>query len=255
MTYKTFIVHVEPSPDSKLRLRIAVDLSRYLDETLIGAGGCEPAFLANPMMRTGYSNALLSEALADRGTANLTEAESGFRAATSSLGSAAPWLTDRDYPDRALGVCAAGADLIVASAHRGPKGSTDLPAVRTKTIIVAWKKTRKARRAVSDALPLLEGAEEVSVLRVCPSTVPLPARSGPDDVADRVQRHGMKVRAETPERPSAEAFQALTKFAEEQPADLHRRRRLRPFAVRGMDVRGRQARSAGTIDAPRLFSH
>jgi len=39
--------------------------------------------------------------------------------------------------------------------------------LRAKTIVIAWKDTREARRAVADALPLLRRAEEVIVQAVC----------------------------------------------------------------------------------------
>ncbi len=158
-----------------------MDLTRQLGATLIGVGGCEPAYLANPMMMAGYSDGALIQTLTDLDTASLAECEARFDEAAKPLGSAAMSISDRDYPDRALGVCAAGADMIVASAHRGPKASTavaidlvlcaglpvltvptDLPAIRTKNIVVAWKNTREARRAVSNALPMLRASPSAS---------------------------------------------------------------------------------------------
>ena len=239
MNYKTLLVHVEPTADSDLRLRISVDLAQQLGATLIGVGGCEPAYLANPMMMTGYSDGALIQTLDDIDTAGLAECEARYNEAVKPLGSAARWISDRDYPDRALGVCAAGADIIVASAHRGPKASTaaaidlvlragipvltvptDLPAIRMKKVVVAWKNTREARRAVSDALPMLRAADDVTVLRICPATDTRLAYSGLDDVVGRLKRHGVNVRGETLERPSADTFHALSRFAEEKLADV-----------------------------------
>ncbi|MFX8786183.1 hypothetical protein ABTM90_20385, partial [Acinetobacter baumannii] len=56
--------------------------------------------------------------------ADISKAKQRFDELATSLGSAATWLADRNYPDLALQSYAAGADLIVASAHRGPRIST-----------------------------------------------------------------------------------------------------------------------------------
>jgi nucleotide-binding universal stress UspA family protein len=240
VSYKSLLIHVEPTPESNLRLRVAVDLARGLGATLIGVGGNQPIYLDNAMLMTGYGDGAVIQTLVDLDTATLTEAEARFHATTGSLGAEAIWLSERDYPDHALQVCAAGADLIIASAHRGPKASTaaavdlvlraglpiltvptDLPAIRTKNIVIAWKNTREARRAVSDALPLLIAADEVTVLHVCPTVATTSAaHSGLDDVVARLIRHGVRPSVTTLERPSSDTFQALTRFAEEQLADL-----------------------------------
>jgi nucleotide-binding universal stress UspA family protein len=240
MSYKSLLIHVEPTPESNLRLRVAVDLARALDATLIGVGGNQPLYLDNSMLVTGYGDGMVIQTLFDVDAANLVEAKDRFHTAAASLGAAAIWLSDTDYPDHALQVCAAGADLIIASAHRGPKASTaaaadlvlraglpiltvptDLPAIRTKSIVIAWKNTREARRAVSDALPLLMAANEVTVLHVCPTVAKTStAHSGLDDVVARLTRHGVKPSVKTLERPSEDTFSALTEFAEEQLVDL-----------------------------------
>lgn len=240
MSYRTLLTHVEPTPESNLRLRVAVDLARALDATLIGVGGSQPPYLDNPMLITGYGDGTLIQTLFDVDAANLIEAKDRFNVAAASLGGSAIWLSDSDYPDHALQICAAGADLIIASAHRGPKASTaaaadlvlraglpiltvptDLPAIRTKNIVIAWKNTREARRAVSDALPLLVAADEVTVLHVCPSAATTSAaHSGLDGVVARLTRHGVKPSVSILERPGADTFQALTRFAEDHLADL-----------------------------------
>jgi nucleotide-binding universal stress UspA family protein len=240
MSYKSLLIHVEPSPESNLRLRIAVDLAHGLGATLIGVGGNQPLYLDDSMLVTGYGDGMVVQTLFDMDAANLAEAEARFHAAAASLGAAAIWLSDSEYPDHALQICAAGADLIIASAHRGPRASTaaaadlvlraglpiltvptDLPAIRTKNIVIAWKNTREARRAVGDALPLLMAADEVTVLHVCPTVATTRAvHSGLDDVVARLTRHGVKPSVKTLEVPSEHTFQAVTKFAEEQLVDL-----------------------------------
>ncbi len=239
MTYKTLLVHVEPTADSDLRLRIAVDLGRKIDATLIGVGGSEPLYLADPMLMSSYSGGTLGQTLADLDTKNLTEAESHFREATQSLGVRAIWCSVPDSPDRALQELAASADLIVASAHRGPKASTaaaadlvlragipilaiptDLPAIRTKSIVIAWKNTREARRAVSDALPFLIAADEVTVVHVCPTAERGAAYGDLSQVVSRLERLGVKATPKTLEGRADAGCHVLATFAEQQLADL-----------------------------------
>jgi nucleotide-binding universal stress UspA family protein len=240
MTYKTLLIHVEPTPESNLRLRIAVDLARELGATLIGVGGSQPLYLDNSGLMAGYGDGTVIQTLVDLDAASLTEAEARFHAATGSLARAAIWLSHTDYPDHALQVRAAGADLIIASAHRGPNTSTaaaadlvlraglpiltvptDLAAIRTKNIVIAWKNTREARRAVSDALPLLIAADKVTVLHVCPAAATASAaHSGLDAVVARLTRHGVRPCLKTLEMPREDTFRAITKFAEEQLVDL-----------------------------------
>jgi nucleotide-binding universal stress UspA family protein len=92
-------------------------------------------------------------------------------------------------PTRSLAETARLADLIVTAARRGASsgdayraidpGTLALQAGRpvliaangadhliTKKAVIAWKDTREARRAVADAVPLLQSAEDVTVVTV-----------------------------------------------------------------------------------------
>ncbi len=237
MSYKTLLVHVEPTPESDLRLRAAVALAGELGATLIGVGGCEAAYLDSAWIASDIDG-MAVQALMDNDSAELKEAESRFHTLAAPLGSAALWRSDSDYPDRALQIFAAGADLIVSGAHRGPKAytaatidlvmqagvpiltiPTDLPSIRTKSIVIAWKNTREARRAVSDALPLLKRAEQVTVLQVCKADQ-VGGWDGLDNVVGRLERHGVNAAAKTLQKPAGDPADTLIRFAEETLADL-----------------------------------
>jgi nucleotide-binding universal stress UspA family protein len=237
MSYKTLLVHVESSPESDVRLRAAVALAAQLNATLVGVGGGEPLYFDNPTIADGGAKVIEDLDTLDR--AELAAAEIRFRTAAGSLASAAIWLSSRDYPDHALQICAASADLIVASGHHGAKTSsaaagdlvlwagipiltvpTDLVAIRTKHIVIAWKNTREARRAVSDALPLLIAAEDVTVLGVRAPVETDAVYSGLDEVVGRLKRHGVHAARKTIESPSREAFDAISKFTEAHLVDL-----------------------------------
>jgi hypothetical protein len=64
-------------------------------------------------------------------------------------------------------------------------------------VLIGWNATREAARAVNDAMPLLQGAEFVTVLTI-------DAREGPDahgelpgaDISLHLARHGVKAEIE-----------------------------------------------------------
>ena len=63
-----------------------------------------------------------------------------------------------------------------------------------RRILVAWNSSRPAARAVNDALPLIEGAAQVTVLTVNPTefVAPLGAQP-PDRLVEPLRRHGVSV--------------------------------------------------------------
>jgi nucleotide-binding universal stress UspA family protein len=65
-------------------------------------------------------------------------------------------------------------------------------------VLVAWKDTREARRAVSDALPLLTKAKEVHIVTIPePESDDAAALAGADDVVNWLARHGVQAAAIT----------------------------------------------------------
>jgi len=67
--------------------------------------------------------------------------------------------------------------------------------IRAKTVLVAWKDTREARRALADALPFLAKANEVVVATI-DSNRDETSRDSLDDVAVFLDRHGIRARTE-----------------------------------------------------------
>jgi nucleotide-binding universal stress UspA family protein len=68
-----------------------------------------------------------------------------------------------------------------------------------RQILVAWKDTRESRRAVVDALPLLQKAEEVTVAEVCDALSESAADARANDVAAWLLQHGVAASAITKE--------------------------------------------------------
>jgi nucleotide-binding universal stress UspA family protein len=94
------------------------------------------------------------------------------------------------------------------------------PKLAGRKIVVAWKDTREARRALSDALPFLEAAEGVLVLEVCDKDGLDDARIRTDDVAAALRRHGAIPEAKVVLHAHATASQHILEEAGAFDADL-----------------------------------
>jgi nucleotide-binding universal stress UspA family protein len=255
MSFKTLLVHVEATLESDMRLQAAVGLARHLGASLIGVAGCEAAYLDNCWVAAG-ADPIGIQAIKDCDKDELVEAEVRFRTLAGPLGSGAIWRPDADYPDRALQAYAAGADLIVASAHRGPRSSTAAAAdlvmqaglpvltvpfgqheIRAGSIVIGWKNTREARRAVSDAMPLLVAARQVTIVELSSSGEAAPNAS--HDIVGRLERQGVQASVQRLEERRDEPCDVLIDFALGHKAELvvagaYGHSRMREWTLGGM---------------------
>jgi nucleotide-binding universal stress UspA family protein len=87
--------------------------------------------------------------------------------------------------------------------------------------LVAWDGSREAARALGDALPLIEGAEAVTVLYVGAGEKQLEeARPALDLIVQHLQRHALKARAEETPREDIAVSDLLLSRAADLGADL-----------------------------------
>jgi hypothetical protein len=90
-----------------------------------------------------------------------------------------------------------------------------------KKVLVAWNGRREAARAVFDALPILQLANEVRVVWVNPqSEHELPGDIPVADICTALARHAVKCEAIDQLRPNVNAGETLLACAEECRADL-----------------------------------
>lgn len=256
-SYATLLVHAEPGLVSSHRVEVAGRLARDLDARLIGLGAetLEPIPTADPI--TGFAAAEWVVLAQEQVGKNLEAAEAVFR--RDAGGADIEWRAVQDYPGRALVGLARAADLIVV----GPRGAASLtrtadPAdvvmgagrpvlmvpdgqhhLRARAVAIAWKDTRECRRAVADALPFLQRAEDVIVHAVCKSDEADRMAFEVDDVVANLKRHGVEARAlittSTPEGVAGE----IEQVAKSNNADLivcgaYGHTRLREWAFGGV---------------------
>lgn len=92
---------------------------------------------------------------------------------------------------------------------------------QAKRVVVAWKPTREATRALHDALPLLRMAESIDVLEV--GAAGGERGDGPQpgaDIATHLARHGLNVRVVVTERTGESVAMALMRHVEQSGAEL-----------------------------------
>ncbi len=232
------LVHAEPGATSTRRVEVAARLARERGARLVGLGAeaFEAMLTVDPFF--GYAAAEWVTLVQEQITASLKNAETAFL--RDAEGADLEWRSIEDNPARALAHAARAADLIVMSPKgRGGPSRTADPAdvimnagrpvlivpetasdLRGKAVVVAWKDTREARRAVADAMPFLTAAEDVIVLVVCDkSDIDAPTRQAAD-VVENLKRHGVKARPMVTTAPKGEITLELERVAAANQADL-----------------------------------
>jgi nucleotide-binding universal stress UspA family protein len=266
MSYKSILVHVEPSDAGRDRLRTSVRLAREFGARLIGMGARALNAMPDPI---GVSIVKGKEEIG----AALSNAEAAFQQETGVLGAAAVWRQELDFPTQALLRHACGADLVIAESGRPaavpeiqaspddlimssglpvlalPGGERDL----TK-VIIGWKNTREARRAVWDALPLLVRAKKVHLVHFFVASSGAPP-SEIADVLERLRFHGVHGEAQSIESSDHTVAEDLLAAAAAAGAGLivvggYGHTRLREWALGGV-TRALIRQSSTAV----LFSH
>lgn len=135
-----------------------------------------------------------------------------------------------------------------------PEGST--AALPPKRVVIAWKPTREASRAIADAMPLLRKAEAVDVLVIDPVVGESAYGGEPGaDIATHLAHHGLTVNVVTRPSMNFSVTYALLEYARTVGADLivaggYGHSRLREAVLGGTTRELLQ-----TTHLPVLFSH
>ncbi len=233
MTIASILVAVDLKPSARERLRLAGHLADVFGAGLIGVAADEPPYgvpPVGPTLGSTYALAAASEIVMN----DLTQAHAvfeaeidrhRFRAWRSKLGPTLPYLIAQ----------AAAADLVVVGRGEEPAPLAIDPGdlamqlggpvlvvppgidhLDAKRVLVGWKNTREARRAMRDAMPFLAKASQVVVASVDDGFGPADAQ----DVIALLQAHGIATQAVTPDASGATVAEALTDAAAEYGADL-----------------------------------
>jgi nucleotide-binding universal stress UspA family protein len=205
MPLKHLLVHLDATARTEERLALAVTLARRFGARLTGL------FAESGAMGPGIAERRDPERLA----ADLAAARSAFEARTAGL--ATDWwaIEGGDYAHMVgwTVVCCRYADLAIFGQHQdeGARVPGDLieqaledagrpllvvPSIGRHRdagmrVLIAWTGSRESARAVNDALPLLAGADEVSILAI---QLPSSGSAGavpPVDIVAHLAAHGV----------------------------------------------------------------
>jgi len=186
MSYSSVMVHLDLNVTNDARLHVAGDLAEKFDSKLIGIACCQPQ--PSVYANGGFAQKLVRELEAEANE-KLADLERRFRAACQNRIKNIEWRSAYSVPASYVAREARAADLVITGADRigglsNPLWRLDpgelvmnlgrpmmivppeVDRLKLSSVVVGWKDTREARRAVVDALPLLQRAKEVTVVEM-----------------------------------------------------------------------------------------
>ena len=221
MDYKTVMVGLALDRPNDACLSVAGDLAERFGARVVGVAASD---LRAPMYFAvgDFAQKLLDGAAAIK--KRLSELEADFRAAVEKRATSVEWRSARALPVPYMLQQAMAADIIVVGARAetmvDPCAAPDpsdlvmqagrplivVPStvqwLDLRSVLVAWKDVREARRAVFDALPVLAAAKEVTITEIPEeNTHRADAVSRVADVAAWLRSHGIAARTIVPEKP------------------------------------------------------
>lgn len=238
MSFATLMVYVDPDYTRVPIVRIAAQLAERFASKLIGVSAIP---IRPPVVANGIVVNTVTDAEIDEMTGRLNAKETWFRQTVGALPGAIDWRSELDFPTEFLSSQSRCADLVVLNPSRdflGAYNSVDTAGVILKSgrpvliapnevqtmqadrVVIGWKDTREARRAVMDALPFLHEATRVTVAEICEQGDEKQARRGIDDVVQYLARHRVKGEPKVIlHREGSSAAQVL-RLAKDEGADL-----------------------------------
>ena len=212
VTYKTLMVHLDVGQPNTEVLRVTAALGQRMGSAITGIAVCQPTQFLDSQ---GYVSGEAVVACRDELEAELRDAERAFRAAFVDTAAPLGWrsqVTAAPLADH-LAREARSADLVVTSVL--PADILDMSRhidigdlvmkvgrpvlvvpssgarLSFERVVIAWKDTREARRAVVDALPLLAMAKHVTIAEIAGAADQRDALSRVQDVVTWLARHGV----------------------------------------------------------------
>ena len=238
MELRTILVNLDIDFYSPNLLKAAVDLAQRFGARIIAV-----AAAAAPTELIAVEGAAVSVGLYEAERAQVEDRLNGLEAEFRESVPAAlrdNCLVHLGAPNPILTRVARRADLILIRSHLGGEEvrsrnldvgelllavgrpvllvEPDCATVKADSIVVAWKDSREARRAVSDALPLLKKATQVVVAGIDDGDR-INERVGVDDVIAWLRLHDARVRGDVYPAVGSHG-DTLQKIAREAEADL-----------------------------------
>jgi nucleotide-binding universal stress UspA family protein len=232
MSYSTMMVHLELDAPNDAQLQVAGDLAEQFKAKLIGVAACQPQ---PPVYAEGAFAQSLVEKLREEAKEQIGKLKERFNAAFQNRIKDIEWRAAFSQPTDYVAREGRAADLVIVGANRNgglldPLRQLDPSELVMKlgrpllvvppgiqwmnlgSVLVGWKDTRESRRAIADALPLLQKAKEVNVVEIVEDDADrtTTARRVADVVA-WLNRHGVDASYMVPTLAGTAAEQLETK--------------------------------------------
>ena len=240
MTIASIMVHVDVDAASEERVAAAADLATRFDALLIGVAGW-PLRQSGGLEQSATEYPPQEQALQARVIEQLDLLGEKFRRLAGANPRGVEWRASYHVPSEFIAAQARSADLVVVGGeplpgdvyHTFDPGSVILACgrpvlvvprsfrrVHASRVLIAWKDTREARRAVRDSLPFLKEAESVVIATVDAPDVLDRAREQIGDVARYLEHHRIAgVRQIAAPANDAES-RVLLRIAEQEKVDF-----------------------------------
>lgn len=258
MDYRTVMVQLDLDGSPEPRIRFALEVAQRFEADLIGFCAAQPHTSVAPIDGAIVSGELMQREIEEIETRQ-REIRQAFESAVGT-GTNASFRQAIGDPTQLLGESARAADLIVtgttgershdrfrsvdigalilAAGRPILVASTRTAPLKAERVLVAWKDTREARRAVLDSIPFLTRAGDVLIATVDEDDREH-SRESLADVVRFLGRHGVKARSECILPADEEFGDTLSTAAFEMGADLivsggYGHSRLREWAFGGV---------------------
>lgn len=237
VTYSTLMVHLDAGRTNAAVLDATATLASHYNAKVIGIAACQPVQLG---ACDGYIDGEFAVLERDIVTDALAHAKAEFHAHEALRPHVIEWRSIPTLENVAHAVATQSrcADLLVTGVGPPPgdpsthadTGDLVIRAGRPvlvvpqanvtaafRNILVAWTDTRECRRAILDALPLLHGADRVTL--VVASSDPAAAQDGTSDTVNWLRRHGIDA-DRIVSRMTGSGSETLAVIADEVGADI-----------------------------------
>ena len=236
MTIRMLMVNLDLGRSNKKLLTFVGDLAERFDAGVVGVAACQ---LMQSLYSDGYVSGELVDVAQREAQNDMKQAEAQFRLLIEKRLGSVDWRARIafDRPANFVAQQARCADMIVISAPpRTGLGvnindlvmesgrpvlsvPADVARLAFEHVVVAWKDTREARRAVAAALPMLKIASQISVTEVAEPDNIQGAQKRLEDVVHWLSRHGARAEA-IAVAAGGDPAQAFGDFAKARNADL-----------------------------------
>lgn len=238
MDIRSILVNVDVSPTTSTVLTCAIGLAKRFGADLIGVAADEPS-LAVVGLDGGAAAAEFYATERMEIETRLSAAEVRFKGLVPA-GIKSDWRAFVSSPTRSMADTGRCADLIVTgstvsgaydSVRKIDVGELVLSSGRSvllvgdgvseikgEKIVIGWKDSREARRAVSDAMPFLVAAKEVTAITISEGDA-VSERANLDDLLAWLKRHGVQASGDVI-TPSGSSVNTLQDAAHARRADL-----------------------------------